>query len=451
MTDIGDTMFTTPEMAAIFSGASFAQRMLDVEAGLARAQARAGMIPQGAADAIASACRVDRFDLTVLYRDAAQTGTPVIPLVRMLTDLVPGDARKFVHWGATSQDVIDTAMVLQMRDGLDLVIERLLAIAAISATLADRHRRTPMAGRTLLQHAVPITFGLKAARWVAAAARLVRRLRDLRERALVVQLGGAAGTLAAMGNQGVHVMEGLARELDLGTPELPWHTERDRVAEVATALGITAGAMAKIATDVALLSQNEVGEVSTTAGPGAAGSSTMPHKRNPVEATAAIACARLAMGLVPALLSAGAQEHERAVGGWQAEWQAVPHLFRAASGAVEWMHRALSGLEVDAGRMRANLDLTGGLIMAEALTMALAEHLGRPEAYRIVQRAADRAAQTDKPLLEVAAADAQILAVLAPDSIARTLDPSAYLGSTDAFIDRALAEFRSLQPRAAAR
>ncbi len=450
MTDIGDTMFTTPEMAAIFSGASFAQRMLDVEAGLARAQARAGMIPQDAADAIASACRVDRFDLAVLYRDAAQNGTPVIPLVRTLTDLVSGESRKFVHWGATSQDVIDTAMVLQMRDGLDLLIERLFSIAAISAALADRHRRTPMAGRTLLQHAVPITFGLKAARWVAAAARLVRRLRDLRERALVVQLGGAAGTLAAMGNQGVRVMEGLARELDLGTPELPWHTERDRVAEVAAALGIIAGAMAKIATDVALLSQNEVGEVSTMAGAGAAGSSTMPHKRNPVEATAAIACARLVMGLVPALLSA-VQEHERAVGGWQVEWQAVPHLFRAISGAVEWVHRALSGLEVDAGRMRANLDLTGGLIMAEALTMALAPHLGRPEAYRIVQRAADRAAQTDKPLLEVAAADEQILAVLAPDAIARALDPSAYLGSTDAFINRALAEFRSLQPRATAR
>jgi len=450
MTDLGETMFASPEMAAIFSGRSMVQRMLDVEAALARAQARAGMIPQQAAAAIGAKCRVELFNLEALFHDAAEAGTPAIPLVRMLTELVEEDTRKAVHLGVTSQDVIDTATMLQIRGGVDLLIDRLLDIAEGCATLAERHRHTPMAGRTLLQHAVPITFGLKAARWLALSTRLVRRLREVQDHTLVVQLGGAAGTLAAFGKEGPRVMEMLAHDLGLGVPDLPWHAERDRVAEVAAGLGIVAGAMAKIATDVALLAQTEVGEVTTSAS-GAAGSgrsSAMPHKRNPVEATAALACSRLAIGIVPVLLGAGAQEHERAAGGWQAEWQAVPQLFRFTSGAVQWVLRAMISLQVDAERMQANLNLTHGLIMAEALTTALVPSLGRSEAFRAVQRVSDRAAQTHMNLREVAAADAQIRSALSPQALERVFDVSAYLGSTDTFIDRALTDFRSLRPKA---
>ena len=443
--DIRETMFTAPEMSAVFSGPTLVQRMLHFEAALARAQARVGIIPQGAANAITTKCRVELIDVPVLYREAAVAGTPAIPLVRILSELVEGEARKFVHWGATSQDVIDTAMVLQMRDGLDLLRDRLLTIGAACATFAERQRHTPMAGRTLLQHAVPITFGLKAARWLALTTRVVQRLRDLRERALAVQLGGAAGTLAALGGDGIHVMELVAQDLGLRVTDLPWHTERDRIAEIAAGLGIVAAAMAKIASDLALLAQTEVGEVSGSASTSGGRSSTMPQKRNPVEATATIACARLALGIVPVLLAAGALEHERGIGSWQAEWQAIPDLFRATSGAVMWIDRAMETLAVDADRMRVNLDLTRGLIMAEALTTALAPHFGRPEAYRIVQDVCDRATRTKAALQDMAAADERVHSVLSGDRLQQALDVSTYLGSADVLIDRALAEFRTLR------
>jgi 3-carboxy-cis,cis-muconate cycloisomerase len=440
--DIGAAMLTTPEMSAAFSGTSLIQRMLDFEAGLARAEAAAGLIPQAAAEAIASRCRVALFDVAALYRESAAAGTPAVPLVRMLTHLVEGDAQGVVHWGATSQDAIDTAMILQMREGLDLLLRRLLALARICAGLAERHRRTPMAGRTLLQHAVPITFGLKSARWLGVVTRLHQRLHEAQARALVVQFGGAAGTLASLGDQGVRVMELLARELNLAVPEIPWHAERDRVGEVAATLGVTASAMAKMANDIALLGQTEVGEVSTGAQAATGRSSTMPQKRNPVEAMAASACARLAVGLVPVLLSAGAHEHERAVGGWQAEWEAVPELFQRTAGAVEWVHRAMADLEVDADRMRANLEVTDGLIMAESLSTALAQHIGRGRAYETVQRICDLAVRQGMHLRAIAASDEHIRAVLSPDQIERAFDVSAYLGSSDAFIDRALDGFR---------
>jgi len=444
VTERGAGLFPTSEMSAIFSALSFVQRMLDVEAALAHAEARTGVIPQASADAIAAACRADRFDTAALFSETATAGTPVIPLIRMLTELVPAAARSHVHWGATSQDIMDTALVLQMRDGLDLVTSGLGGIAARCAALADRYRHTPMAGRTLTQHAVPITFGLKAARWLAQTTRLIRQLRGLKGEALVVQLGGAAGTLAALGDRGVRVMEALAEELHLAAPALPWHTERDRIADVVSTLGIVASAMGKVGTDLALLAQTEVGEATVASTGG--GSSTMPHKHNPVEAAAAIASARLAIGFVPIVLSAGIQEHERAVGGWQTEAQAMTDVFSFTGAAVEWVSRALGGLQVDADRMRRNLDLTGGLIMAEPLTMALAPTLGRTEAYRIVQRLSDQSTQTKIPLRELAASNEQVQSVLRPDAIARVFDVSSYAGSTNALIDRALAEYRTLGP-----
>ncbi len=380
-----DLLFSTPMMSTAFSPQAHVRGMLAFEAALARAEARAGIIPQEATTVITANCREELFDVAALYREAAVAGTPAIPLIRMLTARIEGDAQKFVHWGATSQDAIDTALMLQMRDGLDLLLEGLLGVCSACATLAGQHRHTLMAGRTLLQQALPITFGLKAARWLALVVRQVRALREHRNQTLAVQLGGAAGTLASLGDNGLRVVELLAEELGLPVPDLPWHTERDRIAEIAATLGVVAGAMAKIAGDIVLLAQTEVGEASEGAAPGKGGSSAMPQKHNPVDATGAIASARLAVGVVPVILSAMVQEHERAVGGWQAEWAAIPDLFRFTAGAVERVRGAVGGLQVDPARMKANLDLTGGLIMAESLAMALAPHLGRPEAQRIVQ------------------------------------------------------------------
>ena len=445
MSDPVGALYTTPEMAVIWSAEAHVRAMLVFEATLAQAEARADVIPAEAATAIASACQVETFDVVALYHEAAAAGSPAIPLVRMLTERVTGEARGYVHWGATSQDAIDTALVLQMRAGLDLLISRLIATGELCADLAQRYRDTPMIGRTLLQQALPITFGLKAARWLALCARQARRLCEARDRISVVQLGGAAGTLASLGPAGVRVTEALAAELGLAAPDLPWHTERDRVAEVAAALAIVAGGMAKIAHDLTLLAQTEVGEVSEAAGPGKGGSSAMPQKRNPVNAMLAQAAARLALGVAPIIIGAMAQEHERAVGGWQAEWEALPALFRYTAGAVEHAHDALDGLEVDADQMRANLASSRGLIMSESLTMSLASHVGRHEAYQLVRAATERARAADIELRQAAEEDERIRATLSTEQLGRAFDPAAYLGSASVYIDRALVDFRALR------
>jgi 3-carboxy-cis,cis-muconate cycloisomerase len=443
MDDPRDALYTTQAMAAAFSPAAHIRQMLAFEAALARAEARAGVIPATAAEAIAAACQADDVDVAALYREAAQAGTPAIPLVRMLTVRVAEQGRAYVHWGATSQDAIDTATVLQMREGLTLLEADLLRLGASCAELASAHRRTLMAGRTLLQQALPIPFGLKAARWLGLVTRQTRALREQR-RALALQCGGAAGTLAALGDQGLQVAALLAEELALALPDLPWHAERDRVANVAAALGVTVGAMAKIAQDVTLLAQSEVGEVAEASAPGKGGSSAMPQKRNPVDATLALAAARLALGQVPLLMAAMVQEHERAAGAWQAEWAALPALFRYAAGAVSHVERCVAGLEIDVQRMTANLAQSGGVLMAEALTMALAPHLGRPEAQRVGQEVCARAVKRGQPLQQAVLDDERVSAILSPEAIERALDPSGYLGSADALIDRALEGYRVL-------
>jgi 3-carboxy-cis,cis-muconate cycloisomerase len=338
VTELAEALYVAPEMAAIWSGEALVRGMLAFEAALARAEARAGVIPPEAAAAIGAACKGAAFDTAAILREAAVAGTPAIPLVRLLTERVRDTAGGYVHWGATSQDAMDTALVLQMRAGLDWLRGRLLALGDACAVHAEAHRATLMVGRTLLQQALPITFGLKAARWLALATRQAERLGELCERVSVVQLGGAAGTLAALGGAGPRVTELLAEELGLAAPELPWHAERDRVAEVAAELGVVAGAMAKLAGDVVLLAQTEVGEVAEAPAEGKGGSSALPQKRNPVDAVAARAAARLALGVVPVLLGAMAQEHERAAGAWQAEWAALPDLFGYTSG--RWSGRA---------------------------------------------------------------------------------------------------------------
>ena len=444
MTEPLETLFSTPEMSTTFSSSTHVQRMLDFEAALARAQAHAGIIPQEAASIITAQCKEADFDVVALYQEAAKAGTPAIPLVHMLTALVPGDAQKYVHWGATSQDVIDTAMMLEMRDGIDLLITGLLDICAACAKLAEQHRHTPMAGRTLLQQALPITFGLKAARWLAMATRQVQALREHRRHTVAVQLGGAAGTLASLGDKGLQVVALLTAELQLPVPALPWHTERDRVAAIAATLGVLAGAMAKIANDIALLAQTEVNEVSEGTAIGKGGSSAMPQKHNPVDATSAIASARLAIGIVPVILSAMTQEHERAVGGWQAEWAAIPQLFCYTASAVERVRSALADLQIDPAHMTANLNLTNGLIMSESLTMALAQHIGKPEAYTLVQAISKQVTPAGQSLRELALENEQIRSILSPNEIDRVLDPANYLGSTDAFITRALADYQEV-------
>jgi 3-carboxy-cis,cis-muconate cycloisomerase len=445
MTEASDSLFTTPAMAAVFAPDTHVRFMLQFEAALARAEAHAGVIPHEAADAIASTCREAQLDVAALYREAANAGTLAIPLVRMLTERVGGDAGRYVHWGATSQDAIDTALMLQMREGFDLLIDDLLGVCAGCASLAQQHRRTLMAGRTLLQQALPITFGLKAARWLALVSRQVGALREMRNRALALQFGGATGTLAALGDAGLRVAERLAQELGLLLPDLPWHAERDRIASIAAALGVTAGAMAKIAGDLALLAQTELGEVTEAAAPGKGGSSAMPQKRNPVDATMALAAARLAIGGVPIVLAAMAQEHERGVGGWQAEWAAIPDLFCHTGAAVARVRSAVTGLQIDAEQMQTNLDRAGGLLMAEALTMALAPQLGRPEAQRLVKSVAGRVQAGSVTFCQAALDDPHVRAVLSPDAIDHALDPAGYLGSADALIDRALAVYRAVQ------
>jgi 3-carboxy-cis,cis-muconate cycloisomerase len=444
MSDPRDNLFAAPEMAAAFSAESHVRHMLRFEAALAQAEARAGLIPADAAAAIARACREAQIDLAALYREAALAGTPAIPLVRILGEQLGQPARDYLHWGATSQDTIDTALVLQMRAGLGLLDTWLLELCASCAALAERHGTTLMAGRTLLQQALPITFGLKAARWLALAARQARALRQVRERALALQFGGAAGTLAALGEAGMPVAALLAEELRLPLPDLPWHAERDRVAEIAAALGVVAGAMSKIAGDVLLMAQSEVGELAERRAPGKGGSSAMPHKQNPVDATLALASARLAIGLVPTVLAAMAQEHERAAGAWQAEWEALPRLFCAAGGAVRRVAHVVAGLQVDAARMRANLDAPGGLAMSEALMVALASRVGRGEAQRLAQIAARQVGAGAATLREAALADPEIRAQLSEQEIERALDPHRYLGSTAALIERALADYRAL-------
>lgn len=442
-------LFTTPAMTELFSPRAMVAAMLRIEAALARTLARLHVIDDDAADGIAAACRVELYDPDAIFAETATAGTPVIPLVRMLTERVDEKARGYVHWGATSQDVMDTAMVLQMRAGLELLVRDLRGVAECAATLAERHRHTVMAGRTLGQHAAPITFGLKAARWLSLTGRQIHSLDAILSStwppqfsALPLQFGGAVGTLSAFSGAGLPLAAELSSQLGLPMFDLPWHAERDRIATVAAALGVTAGAMSKIASDIALLAQTEFGELSEGAQPGKGGSSAMPQKRNPVDAMSALAAARLAIAHVPTLMSGLEQEHERAIGAWQAEWVAVPHIFRHTAGAVMHVRQALAGLEVHEDRMRQNLDLAGGTLMAEALAVALASRLGRVDAQSVVKAAADRALRDGITLQRAALEDARIAGVLSAAEIGWTLDPARHLGSSNDMIDFALELFR---------
>ncbi|HEY6003171.1 MAG TPA: 3-carboxy-cis,cis-muconate cycloisomerase, partial [Anaeromyxobacter sp.] len=406
------------------------------------AEAAAGLVPRDAAAAIAAACRADLYDPGLLAREAAIAGNLAIPLVKALTAAVarvdPAAARH-VHRGATSQDAQDTGLVLQLRGGLEVLEGDLARLSAALAALAERHRGTPMAGRTWLQQAAPVTLGLKVAGWLSAIERHRRRVREARKQASVLQLGGAVGTLDALGPAAPEVEAALAAALGLAVPDLPWHAHRDRLAEVATALGLLVGTLGKIATDVALLMQTEVGEASEPEAPGRGGSSSMPQKRNPVGAAVARAAALRVPALVSTVLGAMVQEHERGLGGWHAEWEALPEIAMLAAGALERVTEVVEGLEVDAARMRRNLELAGGGIQAGAVAAALSETMGREAAHARVAEAVRRAHAEGRALRAVLAEDPAIRAALSPAALERALDPEASTGAASLLIDRVLA------------
>jgi len=429
-------------MRAVCDDVAYLQAMLDFEAALARAEAAVGVIPDGAAAPIGQACKASAFDLSGLAEAATRSGNLAIPLVKALTAAVASadpEAARFVHWGATSQDVIDTATMLVLRSAVDVLMTDLDRAIAGFAGLARTHRHTAMVARTWLQHALPMPFGLKLAEYAAALNRSRRRLARLRREELVLQFGGAAGTLAALGDKGLAVSEKLAVELKLPLPEAPWHTHRDRIAEAASVLAILAGSCGKIARDVSLMMQTDVGEAFEPAGEGRGGSSTMPHKRNPVAAASALGAATMAPNLAATIFAAQVQEHERSAGPWHAEWPTLPSLLLVTSGALAATVDLAEGLEVDVARMRQNLDATGGLIMAEAVAMALAEKIGKSGAHHMVEAASKRAVAEKKHLRDVLAADSNVTAQLGADELARLFEPMVYQGASQTLIDRLLA------------
>ena len=399
-----ERFLSTPEMVEAFGEVAIVQGMLDFEAALARAQAAAGVIPAAAGEAIAGACRVEGFDLNAIVAASSVAGTLAIPLLKQLTAavaLVDGEAAGYVHWGSTSQDVIDTAMVLATRRALALIDVRLCDLINALFGLAHRHGDAPLLGRTLMQPAQVISFGFKLVSWVAPLVRCRERLARAAQGALKLQLGGAVGTLSVMGEAGAAVADHMAAALQLGRPLGAWHTQRDEWVALGCEVGVLCGALGKIAKDISLLAQGEIGEVAEPSGGGRGGSSAMPHKRNPVASMIALAAAARAPHRVAALLAAMPQEHERGLGNWQAELAEWPGLFMSAHGAVHALADAVSGLAVDPQRMRANIDALQGLVFAEGASMLLARHVGKAKAHALLESLSKKTVTERRHLLDV--------------------------------------------------
>jgi len=435
-------MLSSAAMRAVCDDVACLQHMLDFEAALARAEAAVGVIPASAPGPIEKACRAEAFDLADLAEAATRSGNLAIPLVKALTVSVAradADAARYVHWGATSQDVIDTGTMLGLRAGIDALLGDIDRAIAGFARLARQHRDTAVVARTWLQHALPMPFGLKLAEYAAALRRSRGRLQRLRREALALQFGGAAGTLAALGDKGLLVAEKLAQELKLPLPDAPWHTHRDRIAEAASVLAILAGTCGKIARDIQLMMQTDVAEAFEPSGEGRGGSSTMPHKRNPVAAATALAAATMAPNLAATIFAAQVQDHERSAGPWHAEWPTLPMLQLVTSGALAAIVDIAEGLEVDAARMRVNLDASHGLIMAEAVTMALAEKIGKSEAHHLVEAASKEAVADKRDLRDVLTRNTRVAAHMSADKLTKLFEPMAYQGVSQALIDRLLA------------
>jgi 3-carboxy-cis,cis-muconate cycloisomerase len=436
-----DPLFTSDAMRRVFSDQHRLQCMLDFEAALARALAAIGIAPRGVIAPIESRCRAELFDVESLARATARSGNVAIPMVKVLTELVTASdaqAAAFVHWGATSQDAIDTGLVLQLREALGLIDGDLAHLSPSLARLAAAHKSTLVVGRTWLQQGPPVTFGLKVAGWLAAVERHRERLVQIRKQVLVLQFGGAVGTLAAVGDRGLELAAALARELKLDLPELPWHAHRDRLVEIAAVLGVLVGSLGKMARDISLMSQTEIDELLEPSGEGRGGSSTMPHKRNPVGSAVILAAALRVPALVSVMLTSMVQEHERGLGGWHAEWETLPEIFRLTAGALAHINEVIGGLEVHAGKMSQNLNCTRGLILAEAVAFALRERLGKEQAHKIVEEAARRAAQDGSDFAEVLLTFPEVRNHLSPAELSRLLDPKNYLGSAVEMTDKVL-------------
>ncbi|MGE5366180.1 MAG: 3-carboxy-cis,cis-muconate cycloisomerase [Betaproteobacteria bacterium] len=432
-------VFSTEAMRGVFSDENRVQKYLDFEAALARAQARLGIIPKEAAEEICRHCHVAEIDFGKLKSQTERIGYPVLPVVQQLVGLCRDGLGEWCHWGATTQDITDTATVMQIREALILIERHLDGIAGALAALARKYRDTPMAGRSNLQQAVPITFGYKMATLLAAFARHRERLMQLRSRVLVGEFGGAAGTLSSLGGRGLATQVELMKELELGVPAIAWHTVRDCIAEVGCFLGLVTGSCGKIALDVKLLMQTEVEEVYEPFHEGRGSSSTMPQKRNPISSVYITALVSVVRQQVAALLDAMVEDHERATGPWEIEWLVLPEIFCFTAGALAQTEFVLKGLQVDERKMRANLDLTKGLIVSEAVMMGLGPYLGRQYAHDLVYDICRKVVATGRPLVDLLAENAEIAKYLDRAALEKLCDPANYLGEAGAMVDRVLA------------
>lgn len=431
-------IFASAALREVWSDESRTQKYLDWEAALARAQASLGIIPLEAAAEITRVCKVGNIDFARYARDTLTIGYPVLGIVHQIADLCEGEAGNHCHWGATTQDVTDSATILQIRASFDIIGRDLDRAIAATARLAREHRSTPMAGRSNLQQAVPMTFGFKMARLLATLCRHRQRLAEIRPRIEVFEFGGAVGTLASLGDRGLDVQVALARELGLAQPDIAWHTERDRVAEAGCFLGLLTGTLAKFATDLKLMMQTEVGEASEPFVANRGSSSTMPQKRNPISCCYIHACAASVRQGVAALLDAMVEDHERATGPWEIEWIALPDVFTLAGGALSQACFVLEGLEVHPERMLTNLNMTHGLVVSEAVMMGLAPKMGRDKAHDVLYAICHDPKMGEQSLTDFLLAREDVTARLSEAEIRTLTDPVNYLGLAEAMVDRVL-------------
>ncbi|WP_346831061.1 3-carboxy-cis,cis-muconate cycloisomerase [Pseudomonas abietaniphila] len=445
-----DHYFTQEGMREVFSDRGRVQGMLDFEAALARAEASIGAIPAEVVNDIVAACDASLYDFDALAVAIGNAGNSAIPLVKALGKQIATrneKAERYVHMGATSQDAMDSGLVVQLHSAITLLEKDLASLADALAQQAQRHAGVPMPGRTWLQQATPITLGAKIAGWLGAITRHRQRLKELKPRLLCLQFGGASGSLAALGEMAFPIAEALTRELKLNLPDQPWHTQRDRLVEFASWLGLVAGGLGKIGRDISLMMQTEAGEVFEPAAAGKGGSSTMPHKRNPVGAAVMIGAATRAPGLVATMFSAMPQEHERSLGLWHAEWETLPELCCLVSGSLQQALAVIPGLEVDAGRMAQNLDLTHGLVLAEAVSIALAQRIGRDAAHHLIEQCCRRAVEQGKHLREVLGDEPEVTAQLSAQALDNLLNPAQYLGQSKRWVKRAVADHQAFNLR----
>lgn len=430
-------MFGTPAMRAIFSDAATVRRYVEIEIALAKVQGRLGIIPQAAAQVIAEKADASKIDMQAMKIETEIVGYPILPLVHQLSKIC-GPEGEYLHWGATTQDIMDSATILQIRDAIEIIESDLAEVEALLQELSKRHRLSPMAGRTHLQHALPITFGYKASVWLLMINRHRERLQQLKPRVLIGQFGGATGTLASLGADGLAVHEALMQELRLDTSPVTWHVARDGLAETVQFLALVTSSLGKIAYDVMIMMANEFSEVFEPFVKGRGASSTMPQKRNPISCELMWSASKTVRQHAGLALDAMLPDFERATGPWHLEWSAIPESFVLTAGALNQAKFMLAGLEVNTQQMLDNLNLSAGLIVAEAVMMGLAPHIGRQTAHDTVYDACRKAATNHRTLAEVLREDRAVAAKLSQADIDKLCDPVNYLGSAPQMVDRTL-------------